>query len=183
MIGHVIASNTHNKQLVNKYNSDSNTDKALLFVIGTNKATFTPENGDFTNIKDFVSYNLYDYILSFTEETAKYIFSQGKPGLFFYIAPKDHAFYTNFITNELPKDIRERILIYLLGNEEHESIEGRLYSVVKVTPTDFPTVKIHQRLDSLKTITMNEEINSENVAKFFYDWLKNGFNSEFKDDL
>lgn len=183
MIGHVITSNTHNKSIAVKFESDDNADKAVLFIDGNKKAVFNPEHGNFSTIKDFVSFNLYDYILNFTEETAKYIFSQGKPGLFFYVAPKDYAFYSNFISNELPKNIRERILIYLLGNEEYENVEGRLYSVVGVSPKDFPSVKIHQRIDNLKTTTMTGDITVENVSDFVNNWLNNGFPLEYKDDL
>ena len=185
MIGNIDNSSKHNIEIIDKYGND----KILLFHHQALKASHAPFHIDneksFKNVENFISFNLYDRIMDFNEQTSKLIFSQGKAGLFFYVSPKEHQKYHDFISENLPTSVREKMIIFLLGNEKNENYEGRLYSIVGVTHNDFPTVKIHQFNKSLNTETMKGEITSENIISFLENWYTNGFTTviPIKDDL
>ena len=171
------------KNLIKKYQTE-NKNTVVLFQDSKFVGDFRSENNDFKKLHGFLSTNIYDHILEFNETTAKFIFSQGKAGLFFYSSPKDYEKYKNFILENIPSEVRENILIYLLGKEENEAFEGRLFSVVGAFYKDFPSVKIHQRKDLLYTETMEGEITKDNVVSFVEKWIEKGFTEEKrKDDL
>jgi thiol-disulfide isomerase/thioredoxin len=160
----------------------------MLFKEGKEIARFKAEedNGKilgFDSLSEFISLNLYDKWIGFTQDTSKLIFTQGKPGLFIYCKPEERGTYENLI-QDLNPNIRKRILIFLLGVEENHNVESRLFSVVQADHRDFPSVKIHQRLNILRTQNMRKEITIENVQEFVDNWFKNGFvNEEPKEKL
>lgn len=141
-------------------------------------------NEDVKELSAFVSSNIYSDILDFNEKTLKLVFSLNKPGLFFYVSPKHREEHRELI-KQIPSEVRKHFVTYLLGSEENEPFEGRLYSLVNVTPSDFPSVKIHQVIGTLNTETMKKEINVENIIEFISKWNKHGFTQSptFKDDL
>lgn len=183
LVGHVIFSDNKEKnsedikEILQKTNINKNT--VLLYKNKRPEKPYFPslkgDEDDYSSIHQYFLLNLYPYVLTFTEETASYIFSQGKPALFFYSSPKDYEKYHKFITEELPASVRERILIYLLGAEGNEDVEGRLFSIIKANHFDFPSVKIHKREEKLLTENMKNDITVDNVVNFINDWFVNGF--------
>lgn len=196
LFAHIYLKNSDNKDIVDKFSEyvDGNSNTIVLFIDHEYKSKLIVDNSEeapFSSLSDFISYNTYDYILTFNEQTSKLVFSQAKPALFFYSSPKDYQKYYDFIKNELPSSVREKIIIFLLGKEGNDQIEGRLFSLISANYKDFPSVKIHRRVDSLMSNTMKGDITVENVKQFVDNYIKNGFikeekeedNKRYRDDL
>ena len=149
-----------------------------------------------SKIDKFIFKHSYSNILFLNEETVKYIFSYNKPALFFYSSPKKHDFYYKILEKNLHyTNIRDKVLVYLLGLEGNELYEGRFFSLVKADYKDFPSIKIHVNNKELETYSMNIDLNNNNInfkeiENFVDMWYNNKLikdkkeqNKSSKDDL